>query len=63
MATATATGAGSVGARYARTDWAPFVAALGLTLVGALLIWSSTKGWAGTALAVRHLVNVEEVKS
>ena len=48
---------GRVAARYARTDWAPFVAALGLTLVGALLIWSSTKGWAGSALAVRHLVN------
>ncbi|WP_131105144.1 rod shape-determining protein RodA [Ornithinimicrobium sufpigmenti] len=47
----------TVGARYARTDWAPFVAALGLTVVGALLIWSSTKGWAGSALAVRHLVN------
>lgn len=57
MATATASGTSTVGARYARTDWAPFVAALGLTLVGALLIWSSTKEWAGTALAVRHLVN------
>lgn len=43
--------------RYAGTDWAPFVAALGLTLVGALLIWSATREWAGPALAVRHLVN------
>ncbi|QFG68921.1 rod shape-determining protein RodA [Ornithinimicrobium pratense] len=57
MASVTATGASTVGARYARTDWAPFVAGLGLTVVGALLIWSSTKGWAGSALAVRHLVN------
>ena len=57
MASATASATGSVTGRYARTDWAPFVAALGLTVVGALLIWSSTKGWAGNALAVRHLVN------
>lgn len=57
MATATASGASTVGARYARTDWAPFVAGLGLTLVGALLVWSSTHSWAGSALAVRHLVN------
>ncbi|WP_238695491.1 rod shape-determining protein RodA [Ornithinimicrobium flavum] len=28
-----------------------------LTLVGALLIWSATHAWAGSALAVRHLVN------
>lgn len=50
-------GAGPLRERYLRTDWAPFVAALGLTLVGALLIWSSTHGWAGTSLAVRHLIN------
>ncbi|KUG51542.1 rod shape-determining protein RodA [Serinicoccus chungangensis] len=43
--------------RYLRTDWAPFVAGLGLSLVGAVLIWSATHEWAGTALAVRHLVN------
>lgn len=43
--------------RYLRTDWAPFVAGLGLTLVGALLIWSATHASAGSALAVRHLVN------
>ena len=44
-------------ARYLRTDWAPFVAGLGLTVVGALLVWSSTRHVAGSALAVRHLVN------
>ncbi|WP_151525313.1 rod shape-determining protein RodA [Serinicoccus kebangsaanensis] len=43
--------------RYLRTDWAPFVAGLGLSLVGALLVWSATHTWAGPALAVRHLVN------
>lgn len=43
--------------RYARTDWGPFVAALGLSLVGALLVWSTTHREVGTALAVRHLVN------
>jgi rod shape determining protein RodA len=44
-------------ARYARTDWGLFVAALGLSLVGALLVWSATRADVGTALAVRHLVN------
>ena len=43
--------------RYARTDWAPFVAGLGLSLVGALLVWSATHTSVGSALAVRHLVN------
>ncbi|PZU43135.1 MAG: rod shape-determining protein RodA, partial [Arsenicicoccus sp.] len=43
--------------RLLRTDWAPFVAGLGLSLVGAVLIWSATHDWAGPALAVRHLVN------
>ncbi|MFX0537664.1 rod shape-determining protein RodA [Ornithinimicrobium sp. Y1847] len=43
--------------RYARTDWGLFVAALGLSLIGALLIWSATREWAGIALVVRHLVN------
>jgi len=44
-------------ARYARTDWGPFVAALGLSVVGALLVWSATHREVGSALAVRHLVN------
>jgi rod shape determining protein RodA len=43
--------------RYARTDWGPFVAALGLSVVGALLVWSATHREVGSALAVRHLVN------
>lgn len=47
----------TVGERYARTDWGLFVAALGLSLVGALLVWSATRDSVGAALAVRHLVN------
>ncbi|GAA5157482.1 rod shape-determining protein RodA [Ornithinimicrobium tianjinense] len=43
--------------RLARTDWGLFVAALGLSLVGALLVWSTTRDSVGAALAVRHLVN------
>lgn len=43
--------------RYARTDWVPFVVALGLSLIGAVLIWSATHTTAGPAVAVRHLVN------
>ncbi|WP_237565844.1 rod shape-determining protein RodA [Ornithinimicrobium cerasi] len=46
-----------LGERYARTEWGLFVAALGLSLVGALLVWSATRGEVGAALAVRHLVN------
>ncbi|GAA1168459.1 rod shape-determining protein RodA [Ornithinimicrobium humiphilum] len=44
-------------ARYARTDWGLFVAAAGLSLMGALLVWSATHREVGAALAVRHLVN------
>lgn len=41
----------------AGADWGLFVAALGLSLVGALLVWSATHHQVGSALAVRHLVN------
>lgn len=43
--------------RYLRTDWGMFVAALGLSLVGAVLVWSATHRDVGMALTVRHLVN------
>ncbi|MGB3828886.1 MAG: rod shape-determining protein RodA [Ornithinimicrobium sp.] len=43
--------------RYLRTDWGLFVAALGLSLIGAILIWSTTHRDVGWALTVRHLVN------
>ncbi|MDO5739353.1 MAG: rod shape-determining protein RodA [Ornithinimicrobium sp.] len=44
-------------ARYARTEWGLFVAALGLSLVGAVLVWSATHDTVGAALAIRHLIN------
>ncbi|MGO0577431.1 rod shape-determining protein RodA [Ornithinimicrobium panacihumi] len=47
----------SLRSRYASTDWGLFVAALGLSIVGAVLVWSATKESVGSALAVRHLVN------
>ncbi len=43
-------------ARLARADWGLVVAAGGLSLVGALLVWSATHEQVGPALAVRHLV-------
>lgn len=43
--------------RYLRTDWGLYVAALGLSLIGAILIWSATHRDAGMALTVRHLIN------
>ncbi len=43
--------------RYVRTDWGLFIAALGLSLVGAVLVWSSTHVTLGMALTVRHLIN------
>ncbi len=42
---------------WARSDWGLVVAALGLSLVGALLVWSATRHQAGAAYLVRHLVN------
>ena len=48
---------GTLRSRYGATDWGLFVAALGLSLVGALLVWSATRESVGAALAVRHLVN------
>jgi rod shape determining protein RodA len=49
--------AGTVRSRYLRTDWGLYVAALGLSLVGAVLVWSATHEQVGAALTVRHLVN------
>lgn len=43
--------------RWARSDWGLVIAALGLSLIGALLVWSATRGQAGTAYLVRHLFN------
>ncbi|MGB7447970.1 MAG: rod shape-determining protein RodA [Ornithinimicrobium sp.] len=46
-----------VARRYLRTDWGMFVAALGLSLIGAVLVWSATHRDVGMALTVRHLIN------
>lgn len=43
--------------RYASSDWGLLVAAVGLSLIGALLVWSATHERVGVALLVRHLVN------
>lgn len=43
--------------RYLRADWGLYVAALGLSLTGAVLVWSATHRGVGAALAVRHLLN------
>lgn len=42
---------------WLRIDWGLYVAALGLSLIGALLIWSGTHQEVGLALTVRHLIN------
>jgi rod shape determining protein RodA len=44
-------------ALWARSDWGLVVAALGLSLVGALLVWSATRHQAGTTYLFRHLLN------
>lgn len=41
-----------------RLDWSLLVAALLLSLLGALLIWSATRRSMGEALAIKHLVNL-----
>lgn len=42
---------------WLRIDWGLYVAALGLSLIGAALVWSGTHADVGPALAVRHLIN------
>ncbi len=41
-----------------RSDWGLLVAGVGVSLVGAMLVWSATHREVGNALAVRHLVNL-----
>jgi rod shape determining protein RodA len=43
--------------RWTESDWGLVVAALGLSVVGALLVWSATRRLDGTAYLVRHLLN------
>lgn len=42
---------------WTRTDWGLVVAALGLSLVGAMLVWSATRSTSGNGYLVRHLLN------
>lgn len=44
-------------ALWGRSDWGLVVAALGLSLIGALLVWSATRHQSGTAYLARHLFN------
>ena len=43
---------------WVRLDWGLLVAALGLSLIGALLVWSATRRGSGDAVLVKHLVNL-----
>ena len=42
---------------WARSDWGLVIGALGLSLVGALLVWSATRAEAGPAYLHRHLLS------
>ncbi len=46
------------GSVWVRLDWGLLVAALGLSLIGALLVWSATRRGSGEAVLVKHLVNL-----
>jgi rod shape determining protein RodA len=46
------------GSVWVRLDWSLLVVALGLSLLGALLIYSATRRSMGTDLLLRHLVNL-----
>ncbi len=43
---------------WGRTDWGVVIAGLGLSLVGALLVWSATRHTTGTSTVLKHLVNL-----
>lgn len=42
---------------WSRTDWGIAIAGLGLSLVGALLVWSATRHTSGSSYLLKHLVN------
>ncbi len=48
---------GRSGLVWSRTDWGLGIAGLGLSLVGALLVWSATQHTVGTSYLLKHLVN------
>lgn len=41
---------------WSRTDWGLLVGGLGLSLIGALLVWSATRHQSGSAYLARHLL-------
>ncbi len=49
--------AGRAPATWLRTDWGLVIAGLGLSLVGALLVWSATRHTSGSSYLLKHLVN------
>ena len=42
---------------WSRTDWGLLIGGLGLSLIGALLVWSATRHQSGSAYLARHLLN------
>ncbi|MEO8556856.1 MAG: rod shape-determining protein RodA [Actinomycetota bacterium] len=53
----TSTRAGSARAIWLRSDWGLLIGGLGLSLIGALLVWSATRHQSGSAYLARHLLN------
>jgi len=48
---------GSARAIWSRSDWGLLIGGLGLSLIGALLVWSATRHQSGSAYFARHLLN------
>ena len=42
---------------WSRSDWGLLIGGLGLSLIGALLVWSATRHLSGSAYLARHLLN------
>lgn len=55
--TSTGSGTGSAGLVWSRSDWGLIIGGLGLSLIGALLVWSATRHQSGSAYLARHLLN------
>lgn len=53
----TSTRAGSARGIWSRSDWGLLIGGLGLSLIGALLVWSATRHQSGSAYLARHLLN------
>jgi len=48
---------GSARLIWSRSDWGLLIGGLGLSLIGALLVWSATRHQSGSAYLARHLLN------